>query len=291
MSMNPYEEYIQSIAFQVHEARKFSLGGFPDYPSVPRPPDAPVALLFSPHPDDEVIVGGWALRLLRESGWRVINVAVTQGSSLQRQQARWNELTNCCRCIGFDLQATTPNGLEGVNAKSRAKDAVRWSAMVKVIAGILTQHQPRAIFYPHQGDWNSTHVGTHYLVTDALASMPSSFRCSAVETEFWAQMPSPNVLVESSPADLGALVTALTWHVGEVRRNPYHLTLPAWMMDNVRRGGEWVGGQGQAAPEFLFGTLYRLRHWIGDRFADGAVTPGFMDAAQDPAAPLLTERD
>ena len=75
-------------------------------------------------------------------------------------------------------------------------------------------------------------------------------------------------------------------HVGEVRRNPYHLTLPAWMMDNVRRGGEWVGGQGQAAPEFLFGTLYRLRKWIGDHFEEVDVPQGFMDASQDPSGLL-----
>jgi hypothetical protein len=49
--------------------------------------------------------------------------------------------------------------------------------------------------------------------------------------------------------------------VGEVQRNPYHLLLPAWMMDNVRRGAELVGGQGQAAPDFTFATLYRLRRW------------------------------
>jgi LmbE family N-acetylglucosaminyl deacetylase len=288
--MNPYEHYVQTLADLTREARGFSLGGFPDYPSVTRPAGAPVALIFSPHPDDEVIIGGWALRLLRESRWRVINVAVTQGSNPQRQQGRWKELTDCCRCIGFDLQATSPDGLEGVNAKVRASDAARWSAMVHIVAAILTQHQPRAIFYPHERDWNSTHIGTHYLVTDALAAMPLTFRCAAVETEFWAQMPAPNALVESSPADLAALVTALTFHVGEVRRNPYHLTLPAWMMDNVRRGGEWVGGQGKAAPEFLFGTLYRLRNWIGDRFEEDTAAPGFVDAAQDPATPLLERK-
>ncbi len=62
------------------------------------------------------------------------------------------------------------------------------------------------------------------------------------------------------------LVTALSFHVGEVRRNPYHLLLPAWMQDNVRRGGELVGGQGGAAPDFVFATLYRLRKWSGGKF-------------------------
>jgi hypothetical protein len=50
-----------------------------------------------------------------------------------------------------------------------------------------------------------------------------------------------------------------------VRRNPYHLLLPAWMQDNVRRGGELVLGQGGAAPEFTFATLYRLSRWSEGR--------------------------
>jgi hypothetical protein len=74
-------------------------------------------------------------------------------------------------------------------------------------------------------------------------------------------MATPNLMVESSIDDLADMMTALSFHVGEVERNPYHLLLPAWMQDNVRRGGELVGGQGGAAPEFNFCTLYRLRVW------------------------------
>jgi hypothetical protein len=46
-----------------------------------------------------------------------------------------------------------------------------------------------------------------------------------------------------------------------VKRNPYHLLLPAWMLDNVRRGTELVGGQGGVAPDFTFAALYRLCRW------------------------------
>ena len=74
-------------------------------------------------------------------------------------------------------------------------------------------------------------------------------------------MASPNLMVESTPDDVAEMMTALSFHVGEVERNPYHLLLPAWMQDNVRRGGELVGGQGGAAPDFSFCTLYRLREW------------------------------
>ena len=79
-----------------------------------------------------------------------------------------------------------------------------------------------------------------------------------IETEFWGQIKEPNLLVESSVEEVGDLVAALSHHKGEVRRNPFHLRLPAWMQDNVRRGAEVVGGQGGNAPDFDFATLYRV---------------------------------
>jgi len=68
-------------------------------------------------------------------------------------------------------------------------------------------------------------------------------------------------MVEMSGEDLADMMAATSFHVGEVARNPYHLLLPAWMMDNVRRGGEVAGGQGGAAPDFAFAVLNRLRKW------------------------------
>jgi hypothetical protein len=69
-------------------------------------------------------------------------------------------------------------------------------------------------------------------------------------------MEEPNLLIECPPDDLALLVEALACHAGEVARNPYHLRLPAWMIDNVRRGAERVFGPGAPAPAFPFGTLY-----------------------------------
>jgi len=259
--MNPYHDFVETYARLAREGKSWPLGGFPNCPKPEIAKNAPVALIFSPHPDDEVIIGGLALRLMRQAGWKVINIAVTQGSNKERQAERWQELKQCCDCIGFGLEATGPCGLERVTLKTRQTDNIYWTSMVHVIAGILKKHQPKAIFFPHELDWNSAHIGTHFLVMDALQHMPADFTCHSVETEFWGQMPSPNLTVELGPVELGDLITALTFHVGEVKRNPYHLSLPAWMMDNVRRGGELVGGQGGAAPDFVFATLYRLRQW------------------------------
>ena len=260
--MNPYHQFAAAFAKLITDGKLLPLGEVrPPHPSKPAPPDAPAAVIFSPHPDDECIIGGLALRLMREAETRIINIAVTQGGNKERQQPRWQELKNACACLGFNLEQTAPNGLEKISAKTRLEDPHHWSAAVKIISAILARHQPRVIFFPHEFDWNDTHIGTHFLVMDALQTLPKSFACLIVETEFWGQMASPNLMVESSVTDVADLLAALSFHVGEVQRNPYHLRLPAWLQDNVRRGAELVGGQGGAAPSFIFATLYRLRRW------------------------------
>jgi hypothetical protein len=191
----------------------------------------------------------------------VTNVAVTLGSKKERQAERFLELQNACRYLGFNLVSTAPNGLERINPRTRAEDCAHWADCVKVVLGILQAHQPNIVLCPHDRDWNSTHIGTHLLVLDALKQMPSTFESYLVETEFWGAMADPNLMVQIGAEDLADMMAATTFHVGEVSRNPYHLLLPAWMMDNVRRGAEVAGGQGGAAPNFSFAALYRLRKW------------------------------
>lgn len=282
--MNPYHQLVSEYARFAKEGKSYPLGKFPRLPRPDISANAPKVLIFSPHPDDEVIIGGLALRLMRESGWNVINVAVTQGSKKERQAGRLAELKACCDCIGFGLVQTAPNGLEKVNVKAREQEPAYWANSVKVIADILAKEQPRAILFPHDTDYNSSHIGTHYLVMDALKTLPASFSCYAVETEFWAPMATPNLMVEITPHDLGDLLTALTFHIGEVQRNPYHLSVPAWMQDNVRRGAEVVGGQqGGGAPDYVFATLYRLRKWSGgklEKMFDGGRS---LSASEKPA--------
>jgi len=263
--MNPYHEFAASFARLISEGKTLPLGHIPPQSQAAPAPNAPTALIFSPHPDDECIIGGLALRLMRETGLRIINVAVTQGSNKERQQPRLEELKNACSWLGFALEQTALRGLEIITAKTRAEDPKHWAAAVKIIAASLTRNKPRAIFFPHELDWNSTHVGTHFLVMDALESLPPAFTTMLVETEFWGQMASPNLMVESSSEDVADLVAALSFHVEEVRRNPFHLRLPAWLIDNVRRGAELVVGQGGPAPDFMFATLYRVRQWKNGR--------------------------
>lgn len=284
--MNPYHEMAAEYNRLAQEGRSYPLGRFPRCPRPQIAQDAPKALLFSPHPDDEVIVGALPLRLLRKSKWNVVNVPVTLGSNRARRAARMAELEACCDCIGFGLTPAAPEGLDGVNLAARDRDPSGWARSVTVVAELLAAEGPRAIFFPHAADWNSTHIGTHHLVMDALAQLPASFACHLVETEFWQPMAAPNLMLEVSQSELGDLMTALSFHVGEVQRNPYHLTLPAWMVDNVRRGGELVGGQGKKAPAFAFAALYRVTRWA-DGGRENLLGEGrILDSRQDPAQEL-----
>jgi LmbE family N-acetylglucosaminyl deacetylase len=221
--------------------------------------------------------------LLDEARWKVVNVGVTLGSNRYRQAARRRELQNACAALGFGLIVPGARGLERINPESRAKKPAHWRAAVKTIAGILAEQKPRVIFLPQENDVHPAHIGVHLLVLDALKTLPRRFACFVVETEFWGQMAGPNLLVEVGADDLASLIAALSLHAGEVKRNSYHARLPAWMLDNVRRGAELVGGRGAKAPNFTFATIYRLQQWRGGKLQKVFSGGKFLSVKQNPA--------
>lgn len=277
--MNPFQKFVAGSAHVFQSGKKLPTGLKSKTVRFAQR-SSPHVLIFSPHPDDECITGGLALRLLREAKWNVTNVAVTLGSKRERRAARLRELKNACELLGFDLIVA---GLEKINLETRKKNRARWNAFVKIISKILAAQEPRVIFLPHENDGHPAHVGVHFLVLDALEKMPRDFSCFVVETEFWRQMANPNLLVEIGTNDLADLIAALSFHVGEVKRNPYHARLPAWMMDNVRRGAEIIGGTGGPSPDFTFGTMYRLQKWHGAKLAKVFTSGKFLDAKKNPA--------
>lgn len=255
--MNPYLEFVENVQAGVASAKGLVVSGKKETVES----DSKV-VLFSPHPDDECIIGLLPLRLMRELGKQIINVPVTFGSNVSRQAGRAKELENACAYLGWDILNVT--------------DDFR-NLVVADLVAILEHVQPETIVMPHSKDWNARHISTHFLVVEALGKMPADFSCTVVETEFWGAMADPNLMVEADADLVAELVAATSLHVEEVARNPYHLLLPAWMQDNVRRGGELVGGAGAAVPEFSFATNYRLRKWQHNGFVQclekGTVVP------------------
>jgi LmbE family N-acetylglucosaminyl deacetylase len=259
--MNPYNFYIRQFAENIRTARKYSLGNsnFPKQKT--KHPSSPVAFVFSPHPDDECIIGGFPLRLMRETALRVVNIPITYGSNVKRREARKKELSNACQYLGFDIKPIDDMGFEQITPNGRKQNPKNWLSAVNEVRILLHNFQPKIIFCPHKNDRHLTHCGTSLLVLDSLAQMPSDFSCFLVETEYWQPMKSPNLMVELDEKIVADLITALTFHVGEVQRNPYHLSLPAWLVDNVRRGSEILGSIGGISQDFVFACLYKVSFW------------------------------
>ncbi len=230
----------------------------PDLTPPPPQQDTPLrhdVVLCAPHPDDEVLSGGLALRLSCENT-RILVLAMTLGSKAERRPARREELAASCRVLGFDWAlASDPLGLSLPAPETGAEADGRVAAVLEH----FQRTRPRLVIMPHANDRHPTHEAAHRLALAALLRYSAENRREVLlaESEFWGAIADPNLLVGLTTRQVGRLVEALACHRGEIQRHPYHLLLPARLMDTVRRLGErnFSGGE---APEFLFGEAYRL---------------------------------
>jgi N-acetylglucosamine malate deacetylase 1 len=263
-----FEDYAQGFA-QLRAKGSALVASAPDVTHF-KPPagDAPICMVFAPHPDDEAIFAALPLRLRHEDHWRVINVPVTLGSRLDRRAGRWQEMQNCCAQLGFEVASVTGKagqGLERVPIAHRRSDPALWAANVARVAKLIKAHQPTAIVCPHAQDGHPVHIGTHWLVVDALRLLAPKRAVHLLLAEYWNTQLQPRLMVQVSTAQVGHMLSALMQHTGEVARNPYHLTLPAWLMDGVRRGSERVGAPGSVAANFDFAALHGWQTWQAGR--------------------------
>lgn len=235
---------------------------FPPSPVVVKYPVPMTIMILSPHPDDECIVGSLALRLQKENNAHVVNVAVTLGSNKDRQKARVKELENACELLEMELIVLDED----------------WTKKRKELKSLIQKYQPRIIMAPHLKDHHPAHIKTGQLLKKVVDSKTN---CIVAWTEFWGQLEKPNALVEVPEEILALQMEALARHVGEVERNPYHLRLPGWMMDNVRRGSEVVAGKGTTSPKAPYGVLYQLQTVKKGKFKDLKLETPFLSHLAD----------
>lgn len=262
--------YINKVTGAVDSGKAIPLGPSPS--SLTAPPAAPgpaaaKVIYCAPHPDDECLSGALALRLRLDSGAKVTNIAITLGSNKGQRARRLHELECACRAAGFDLIVPQhPSGFENITESNRKESPDDWSAKVDALREIFDRENPDVVLAPHAQDFNSTHLGTHWLVIDALGKHlkgkmkgPLLF----IETEFWHQIERPNLMLGLTPEFVAGQLVAIAEHGGEMARNPYHVLHPCRLMDNVRRGSEVVGGQGAAARNFIFAEIYNVAFMNG----------------------------
>jgi len=213
-------------------------------PALPHPIANPVILIVAPHPDDECLMGSYALRLKEEFGAKVYVVPFSYGSNVNRQAARKEELKAAVQKLGFELIETPPPTAKG-------------------LLQLIDRLNANMVFSPHEHDGHPTHLKAHEWTKDVLYAIKTQHpekKLIWVQTEFWQDMAKPNLLVPLKDDHVIQLGEALACHAGEVARNPYHLRLPAWFQDQVRKGSERVSGTGAPGIDSVYGQLYFVSH-------------------------------
>lgn len=236
---------------------------FPNRPLIQKPSLPFTVLILSPHPDDESITGSLALRLLHENNAHIVNVAVTLGSKKERQKARLKELQSACEFLDMDLDVLSED----------------WKTKPKELKMLIQKYHPHLIIAPHTKDHHPTHIKTGKLLEKVLKG--SGLNTIVAWSEFWGPLEKPNCLIEVPGEMLEKQMKALEMHKGEIIRHPYHLRLPAWMMDNVRRGGEIISNIGGDVPPMPYGVMYQLQLFKKDKFISPKLATPFFTTYAD----------
>jgi LmbE family N-acetylglucosaminyl deacetylase len=165
--------------------------------------------------------------------------------------------------MGIELNVPGPDGLGDLMRSSEQADRATTTSLLEAI---IRSEQPCAIVMPHGDDAHPEHICTHDFVVAALQRI-GDLSCTLIKYEYWREMREPNVQMEVGVDDLLRILKAVSFHVGELERNQYHLYLPLKLRDNGRRA-ELVTGWGRPASAFPYSVLLQML-----RYADGQCHP------------------
>jgi LmbE family N-acetylglucosaminyl deacetylase len=211
-------------------------------------------LILAPHPDDECLMSGFAVRAVETFQAEVGVIPFSYGSKIERRTERKAELAHALSSLGFTL------------VESRAIPGSADELTAKEFDSALEKFKPDVVISAHLNDGHPVHMRSAELAGLALQEYASASKQSLhwLQSEFWQSMQKPNLLIPLSSAHLAKMGSALMAHAGEISRNPYHLTLPAWALEQVRRGSEMQVDEsenrisGSTKSNFVFGQLYRV---------------------------------
>ena len=148
--------------------------------------DAPHAVVFAPHPDDETMGCGGLIARKRWDGLAVDLVFITDGgashpdhphySRAQIATLRQEEAVRAAARLGVDPVAV--HFLGEPDGTLHEISATRKSALIARIAALLVEIQPGEIFLPHRPDGSSEHDAAFGIVTAAVL-------CSGQRAGLW----------------------------------------------------------------------------------------------------------
>jgi LmbE family N-acetylglucosaminyl deacetylase len=204
----------------------------------------PAVLSVAPHPDDELLGAPVLLMALRDSGWRVVNLACSLGRPPDRQRRRL-ELEEACRRARFELMIpdrTPPIGADDDLAAAQER-------LAELVAQVAATNNTRVIVGPSPEDGHHAHELVGRAIQDAVQSWGRRVR--VVEWGVWADLRRPNLIVWYGRRRLNEILHALAAHEGELRRARFDRMLEARGIVNAVLGPERVLGYGVVGREVV----------------------------------------
>ena len=182
-----------------------------------------VALIFSPHPDDECIIGGAGAAAAARGG---LSRRQRRGHAGQQQGAAGGALGGAARRLRLPrLRAgrdRARRAREGQRRRRGSADPAAWQAV-----GRRDRRASSPTISPRSSSSRTTPTGTArtsaptICSSDALARQAAAFtlhgRRDRVLGRDGDAEPDGRI---AAPQDLGDMMAALSFHVGEVQRNP-----------------------------------------------------------------------
>lgn len=211
---------------------------------------------LAPHPDDEAMGSPALLLALRDSGWRVVNVACSLGR-LHQHRRRADEVAEACRRAGWELEILDPP----VAISSRDDLGSAQVRLRAAVADLVTRLAPDVVVAPSPHDRHPGHEVVGRAVRDALAR-PGAPRLWM--WGLWGELPLPTLFFGFGDVELEAAVGVLGAHAEEVERNDYVALLRARAITARVLGAERVFGFGAPGRPERFAELLTE---VG--FADG----------------------
>lgn len=236
---------------------------------------SPAVLHVSPHPDDEILGAGGALRVLAANGWRVHNLACSLGRPADHERRR-TELLRAASKVGFETTILNPPA-----AISSGDDLEKSAGVVAAaVTELATQISADIVVSPHPHDGHHGHEVVARGVGQALSSMgdtgPRWWMWG-----LWSDLPFPSVYAPFGNSIMGELRQGLAEYVGENARTPYNVLHPARAAAYAVLGPERVFGFGSGtASEQPYADLLTEALRIDDRWYLG------RPRVLDPADPL-----
>lgn len=152
-------------------------------------------MIFSPHPDDDVISLGGTMKLLSTEGIRIIVVYLTDGSKGYKKSKDVTYIVS-----KREKEAVDSLSILGINEFEFMKyiDSELSVTIDKIVALnlLLERYQPDVIFAPFFLDRNNDHVMTTKMLSHSLTDYPNKIICFLYEV--WSPLPANSVIDISS---------------------------------------------------------------------------------------------